>query len=157
VSMWSSVSQYAVSIHAVYMVSMYYHILPALSCGSPYIAHVVRVAHHILSTRSSVSQYIARVVRVYHDMGYQFTLSTRSSGSPCIVSIHSVHVVECFIVSMWSSVSQYAVSIHAVYMVSMCYHILPTLSECIMICRINSYCPCGRVSHLVLCQFMVSM
>jgi len=101
--MWSSVSRYIVSIHAVYMVGMSPHILPKWSecipCG--------RVPHHIL---------------------YQSMLSTWSSDSQYILPTWS----ECIPYNlMWSSVSPYIVSIHAVYMVGMSQHILPKWSECI--------------------------
>jgi len=104
-------------------------------CGrivSPYFVHVV----------ASLTIYCSRG-RVYRPM-----LSTLSSVSPMLYQS---------IVSMWSSVSPYIVSIHSVHVVIVDHNILLTWSLWLTTYRINSYCPCGRVSRHILYQSILSM
>ncbi len=126
-----------VSVYIAHVVSMFQHMLPTWSSASPCNAHVVRVSHHMGPTWSCASQCNAHVVRVSHHM---MPMLSYVSPYDAPLSCVSPYVSPC--------VSPCVVSIHAVHMVRMHHHmpyqfVLFTWSECITICRINSYCSHG--------------
>jgi hypothetical protein len=131
-SMWSNGSQYIVSIHAVYMVSMSQHILPTWSEHIPYNLMWSKCIPYN-PVWSSVTRYIAHIVRVSHNILYQSMLSTRSVPLSVCLTIYRIN--RCCPCS------------------HVAHNISPTWPECIIIYCINSWCPCGRVVHYVLSRY----
>jgi hypothetical protein len=138
--MWY-VSRYDVLIHTVHTVSAYHNVLPM---WSECIAHVVRV---YCPCGQSASRYVVSI----HAVCMVSMVSMYHNVSPYIAHRSVCLMIYC---PRGQSASRYVVSIHPVCMVSMCHNILPTWSECIAICRINSSSPHGQyvsqyIAHMV--------
>jgi len=162
-----SVSQYAVSIHTIYMVRVSRDLqcqfmlstwsvcitMCCINSCDPHDQHYCPAWSECL--QPAVSIHIVHMVRVSRDLPCQFMRSTWSA----LLPVWSECLAICRINSCYphgQHVSRCVAPVHAVHMVRVSHNLpcqfmlsiwsalLPVWSECLAICRINSCCPHGH-------------